>query len=99
MDAKDAQTPEGEIGPWRTFSGIGGMVFWKAAGENIISIAFQMKGFGVCVPLAPLAPFALNGSEDVDALALGPRGAVRRIPGSLTSTRRIYLVWIWSAAA
>ena len=71
MDAKDAQTPEGEIGPWRPCSGMGGLVFWKAAGENTISIAFQLKGFGVCVPLAPLA---LNGSEDVDALALGEQG-------------------------
>ncbi|HPR69479.1 MAG TPA: hypothetical protein PLJ99_09330, partial [Kiritimatiellia bacterium] len=44
----------------------------KRQEKNISSIVFQLKGFGVCVPLAPLAPFALNGSEDVDALALGP---------------------------
>jgi len=42
----------------------------KRQEKNISSIAFQLKGFSVCAPLAPLAPFALNGSEDLDALAL-----------------------------
>ena len=68
MDATDAQTPGRAIGTWRPFSGIDGLVFGKAKAKN--SIDFQLKEFGVCVPFASFASFALNGSEDVDALAL-----------------------------
>jgi len=48
--------------------------------NNIRLIAFQLKGFDVCAPLAPLAPFALNGLEDLDALALGRGDGVNMRP-------------------
>ena len=72
MDAKDAQTPEDEIRPSVHFLELKGWSSNKLQEKRDCLIPVQLKGLDVFVPIAPLAPFGLNGSEYFDAPALIP---------------------------